>query len=149
MTINKRDSSSLYDTQIMKILQTLFLLLSVFSAQASIETYTFDNSQQEQDYKELIFELRCLVCQNQNLMDSNAGLAKDLRQQVHKMLVEEHKSKPEIIEYMVARYGEFVLYKPPVENHTLFLWAGPALFLLIGLIALFRFIRAQKDAPAE
>lgn len=119
------------------------------NAQASIETYEFDTAQQEADYKELIFELRCLVCQNQNLMDSNAGLAKDLRQQVHKMLVEDKASKTEIIDYMVARYGEFVLYKPPVENHTLFLWAGPALFLLMGLIMLFRFIRAQKDAPSN
>lgn len=124
-------------------------LLTISQAQASIETYEFQNTQQEQDYKELIFELRCLVCQNQNLADSNAGLAKDLRQQVHKMLVEDKNSKQEIIDYMVARYGEFVLYKPPVENHTLFLWGGPALFLLIGFIALFRFIRAQKDAPIE
>ncbi|WP_130536735.1 cytochrome c-type biogenesis protein CcmH [Thiomicrorhabdus indica] len=127
------------------LLASFFLTLS----HASIETYQFDNPQQEADYKELIFELRCLVCQNQNLADSNAGLAKDLREQVHKLLVEDKASKQDVIDYMVARYGEFVLYKPPVESHTLLLWAGPLLFLVIGLIALLRFINAQKNAPDE
>ncbi len=129
----------------------IFLILGFlsFASKASIETYQFDNAQQEADYKELIFELRCLVCQNQNLADSNAGLAKDLREQVHTLLVEKQASKQEVIDYMVARYGEFVLYKPPVKSHTLLLWAGPLLFLLIGLIALLRFIKAQKNAPDE
>lgn len=133
------------------ILLMIFSILSFLSlaSKASIETYQFDNAQQEADYKELIFELRCLVCQNQNLADSNAGLAKDLRQQVHKLLVEDKATKQEVIDYMVARYGEFVLYKPPVQSHTLLLWTGPLLFLLIGLIALLRFIKAQKNAPDE
>lgn len=132
------------------LLATIFLgALFAPVSQAAIESYQFDTAQQEADYKELIFELRCLVCQNQNLADSNAGLAKDLRQQTYKLLVEENASKQEVIDYMVARYGEFVLYKPPVENHTLLLWAGPALFLLFGFIALWRFIKAQKNAPDE
>jgi len=125
------------------------ILLFSTSCFAAIETYQFDTAQQEADYNQLIDELRCLVCQNQNLADSNADLAKDLRQQVHKMLVTEKANKQQIVDFMVARYGEFVLYKPPVENHTLLLWFGPMLFLLIGFFALFSYVKRQKNLPAE
>lgn len=112
---------------------------------AAIETYQFDTSAQEEAYKELIFELRCLVCQNQNLADSNAELAKDLRQQVYEMLTKQNANKDEIVDYMVARYGEFVMYKPPVEPNTYLLWVGPFLFLLIGLWILIRIIRNNQQ----
>ena len=85
------------------------------SANASIETYPFETEQQEKDYNILIDELRCLVCQNQNLADSNAELAQDLRKQVHTMLITEQKDKDSVVQYMVERYGDFVLYKPPVK----------------------------------
>ncbi|MBO1926999.1 cytochrome c-type biogenesis protein CcmH [Thiomicrorhabdus sp. 6S2-11] len=122
------------------------VLLSFHSQSfAAIETYQFDSVEQEEAYKELIFELRCLVCQNQNLADSNAELAQDLRQQVYEMLTKQNASKDEIVDYMVARYGEFVMYKPPVEPNTYLLWVGPFLFLLIGLWILIRIIRSNQQ----
>ncbi len=118
------------------------LLFSCTSgAQASIESYPFETVQQEQDYKILIDELRCMVCQNQNLADSNAELAQDLRKQIHSMLVDKAYSKEQVIDYMVNRYGDFVLYKPPVKSHTYLLWAGPFLFLLIGFWVALRIIK--------
>ncbi|BBP46685.1 hypothetical protein THMIRHAS_20580 [Thiosulfatimonas sediminis] len=127
------------------------LFISVSSANyAAIETYQFTDKQQEEDYKALIFELRCLVCQNQNLADSNAELAQDLRKQVFTMLTEQQASKAQIVDYMVARYGEFVMYKPPMEPNTYLLWLGPFLFLLIGLGILIRIIRSnQHNSSAE
>ena len=80
-------------------------------------------------------ELRCLVCQNQTIADSSAGLAVDLKNQVREM-VKKGQSQDEIVEYMVTRYGDFVLYRPPVKPTTMLLWAGPFLLLLIGLTVL-------------
>jgi len=114
------------------------------TAHAMIETYSFKTEQQEQDYKILIDELRCLVCQNQNLADSNAELAQDLRKQVHHMLVDKELNRHEIVDYMVDRYGDFVLYNPPVKSHTYLLWLGPLLFLLIGFWVAYRIIRESK-----
>ena len=85
----------------------------------------------EQRLKALSEELRCLVCQNQTLADSNADLAIDLRNQV-KALIDQGKSDAHIKEYLVARYGDFVLYKPPVQRNTWLLWFGPFAMLLLG-----------------
>lgn len=82
-------------------------------------------------------ELRCLVCQNQTLADSNAPLALDLRNQVREQLAA-GRSEQDVIDFMVARYGDFVLYRPPLKASTLFLWAGPFLFLLLGAYLLYR-----------
>lgn len=109
---------------------------------ASIETYSFDTPAQEKTYVELINELRCLVCQNQNLSDSNANLAKDLRTQVHQLIVVDKADKQMVIDYMVARYGDFVLYKPPVAMNTLLLWFAPLLFLALGLLFAVRMMKA-------
>jgi len=124
-----------------------FLTFTAFihTANASIETYPFETAQQEKDYNVLIDELRCLVCQNQNLADSNAELAQDLRKQVHTMLVTENKDKDSVIEYMVERYGDFVLYNPPVKSQTLLLWAGPFIFLLLGIGFLIRIVKQSKS----
>lgn len=130
------------------ILAILVFILSR-SASAASEPYPFENSEQEKTYKELLAELRCLVCQNQNLADSNADLAKDLRQQTYKMLVEENATKQEVVNFMVSRYGEFILYKPPVSAHTGLLWLGPLLFLLIGLFGLYRYIQKQQDVKGS
>jgi len=95
-------------------------------------------------------KLRCLVCQNQTIADSNAELAADLRRQIKEQIAA-GKSDKEIVDYMVARYGDFVLYQPPVKSTTLLLWAGPALLVLIGFIALARSVRARRsvsEAPA-
>jgi cytochrome c-type biogenesis protein CcmH len=122
----------------------MFLWLWFAPAQAAIEAYEFNDLQTEESYKALIQELRCLVCQNQNLADSDADLAKDLRQQTYEML-QQGKSQSEIVEYMVARYGDFVLYRPPVKSSTYLLWLGP--FVLLAGVLLMVFMRYRKPEP--
>ena len=128
----------------------LFVLLLALgsSAQATIETYTFDTPAQEQAYKHLVDELRCLVCQNQNLADSNAELAQDLRREIRTM-IGAGKSDKEIIDFMVVRYGDFVLYRPPVKGITLLLWGGPIALLLLGLFVLQRYLRQRARRMAD
>jgi cytochrome c-type biogenesis protein CcmH len=94
---------------------------------------------------EIAAELRCLVCQNQTLADSNASLAVDLKNEIKEML-RKNKTEEEIKAYMVERYGDFVLYRPPVKTTTLLLWAGPVIFLLAGLAAVVVVVR-KRAAP--
>lgn len=119
----------------------LFLMLSPL-AQA-IDSRQFTNPEQQQAYETLTSELRCLVCQNQTIADSNAELAADLRRQVQEML-EQGKSQDEIVRFMTDRYGDFVLYKPPFKLKTGLLWLGPVAFLLLGLVAVFFVIRHKR-----
>jgi cytochrome c-type biogenesis protein CcmH len=103
--------------------------------------------QYEARYKTLINELRCLVCQNETLADSNAELAVDLRREIRGMLVD-GKSDPEITEFLVARYGDFVLYNPPVKPTTMMLWYGPFALLALGiLIAVITIRRRGRATP--
>ena len=88
-------------------------------------------------------QLRCLVCQNQTIAETNAELAQDLRRQVHEQIAT-GKSDREIIQYMVDRYGDFVLYRPPLKGTTALLWGGPALLLLVGAVVLARVLRSRK-----
>ncbi len=123
-----------------------FVLFSSFYW-AAVEFRQFDDPQQEQQYQELINELRCLVCQNQTIADSNADLAKDLRRQVYEML-QQGKSQQEIVDFMTRRYGDFVLYNPPLKAKTMILWLGPAVFIVIGLLVLWIISRrklSQKE----
>lgn len=122
--------------------------LFVSSSMASIEVHTFQTPQQEALYNDLIAELRCLVCQNQNLADSNSALAQDLRGKTYEM-VSSGASREQIIAFMVDRYGDFVLYKPPVKSSTLLLWLGPLLFLLLGLGVLFSILRNKRKSLAS
>jgi cytochrome c-type biogenesis protein CcmH len=125
----------------------LALFLGCFSLLTSAQNlYPFATLKQEAQFTHLLKELRCLVCQNQDLADSQAGLAKDLRLQVYD-LVQEGKSDGEIINYLRARYGDFILFKPPVKWLTALLWFGPALFLIIGLSVFWRAClrRGQRD----
>ncbi len=92
-------------------------------------------------------ELRCLVCQNQNIADSNAELAQDLRREIRTM-IRDGKSDKEIIDFMVVRYGDFVLYRPPLKGATLLLWGGPLLLLALGLFALVRYQRRRAERVA-
>lgn len=128
-----------------KFYSLLFIGLLVLSGKlfAGVEIQRFENAQQQQQYKKLIDELRCLVCQNQNLADSDAELAQDLRKKVADMIVS-NKSEDEIIDYMVARYGDFVLYRPPFKLQTLLLWLGPFLILVVAVLVLVKNIRAQQ-----
>lgn len=115
----------------LRLLASLCLLWSM-SAQAVIETYQFDSPELRDRYHVFVKELRCPKCQNQNLEDSNAGVASDLRREVHRLLHEGY-SDDEIYDYMVARYGEFVLYRPKASGITLYLWLAPAVLLVLAI----------------
>ena len=111
---------------------------------AQVEFRTFKNTEQERQYNVLIDELRCLVCQNQNLKDSNSDLAKDMRNKVFSML-SDGKNKNDIVEHMVERYGDFVLYKPPFKSITLLLWIGPLLFFVIAFVSVVRIVKSRNQ----
>ncbi|MDD5319924.1 MAG: cytochrome c-type biogenesis protein CcmH [Methylococcales bacterium] len=128
----------------MKRLLFIFLLMMSCSSDA-VDTRQLSDPKQQEAYETLTSELRCLVCQNQTIADSNAELAADLRRQVYEML-QQGKSRQEIIRFMTDRYGDFVLYKPPFKGKTSILWIAPVVFLLMGLITVFFFIRRKKAA---
>ena len=125
------------------IRKVCFFLLFCPLLQA-IEVYEFDNPEQEALYQQLTKELRCLVCQNQNLADSDAGLAKDLKDQVAEF-VRAGKNAEAIKQYMIERYGDFVNYDPPMNASTAFLWFSPLLVFLLGGVILFVKIRSASD----
>lgn len=129
----------------MNALITILLLSLSFTVNAGVEAREFANTEQEQDYNSLTSELRCLVCQNQTIADSNADLAADLRRQVYEML-QQGKSKEDIIQFMTDRYGDFVLYNPPLKAKTGLLWLGPVVFLLIGLCVTILYVKRKKVA---
>ena len=115
-------------------LSRLVILFLVFAVSISVmaqEPLVFENQQQQERFDKLTLELRCLVCQNQNLADSDAPLAHDLRREVHEMLIA-GKSNNEIKDFLVTRYGDFVLYRPPVQKNTYLLWLAPLIMLLAG-----------------
>ena len=114
---------------------------------AAIEPREFPTPEQDALYHELIGELRCLVCQNQNLAESDAPLAKDLRDEIAKM-VREGRDREEVVDFLVARYGDFVLYRPPLRRDTWLLWAGPFVLLAAGLAALAVVLRRRQRATA-
>lgn len=122
-----------------------FCLLMVIGA-TSAQAPTLD-APQEARYHQLINELRCLVCQNQTIAESNAPLAVDLRNQVTKQLAE-GRSNAEITRYLTDRYGDFVLYRPPFKASTALLWAGPFLLLLGALLWALRFMLGSRKSAA-
>ncbi|MEI6146657.1 MAG: cytochrome c-type biogenesis protein [Methylococcales bacterium] len=126
----------------MKPLILLFLLTFTISSHA-VDSRQLSDPKQQESYETLTKELRCLVCQNQTIADSNAELASDLRRQVYEML-QQGKSEQEIIRFMTDRYGDFVLYKPPFAGKTSLLWIAPGLFLFMGLTTVFFVIRRKK-----
>ncbi len=130
----------------MKILRFLCLFLSLglcLNLQAAtVEPRVFDNPEQESRYKRLIVELRCLVCQNQNIADSNAELATDLRRETYNM-IRAGKTDEQIVTFMVSRYGDFVLYRPPVKSTTYLLWAAPLILVVVGLLIMFSQVRRR------
>ena len=120
---------------------------AVVHAQSVFEPRGFASPEHEQRYHTLIDELRCLVCQNQTIAESNADLASDLRREVYRM-VEDDRSAEEIAGFMVARYGDFVLYRPPLQERTVLLWAGPFLLAAIGLAMLGVQLRRRRRTAA-
>jgi len=113
----------------MKFLFFIFFTHAIFAAEP---LYTFASPKQTTQFQHLLYDLRCLVCQNQNLADSNAPLAKDLRREVYKLVQQGH-SDQDIYNYLTQRYGDFILFNPPMKGITMLLWLGPGLFLCIGL----------------
>lgn len=108
----------------------------------------FEDPALEAAYQVLINEVRCLVCQNQTIADSNAPLASDLRREIRRMMGE-GASREQIIEFLVARYGDFVLYRPPFQSNTLALWGAPVLLLAIGAVVFVRIVRVRMSQPLE
>ena len=117
----------------------LFLTAILFSSVAfsAIDALNFTSPQQESDYHQLTQSLRCPQCQNNNIADSNATIAVDMRGKVFELL-QEGKSKNDVVDYMVARYGNFVTYDPPMTASTLVLWIAPLLLVLLGVVFLLR-----------
>ena len=131
----------------------VLLLIAIFDVShkpvlASIEAVEFNDPKLLSRYQSLIAELRCLVCQNQNLADSDADLAKGLRRKTEEML-KANKTDKEILSYMQERYGDFVLYRPPLNAMTTFLWLGPFVLLLIAFISLILMIKRQQSFTVE
>jgi len=117
-----------------RLVYVLGLLLACLgTAQASIDTYEFSTQAERERYRTLVEELRCPKCQNQNIADSDAPIAMDMRDEIYSKL-EAGQSDEEIIGFLVERYGDFVRYKPPVNSKTVILWYGPAAFLAFGLL---------------
>jgi len=127
---------------------SLLVQLHVFAA-IGAQTSAADDPALEAKVQRVAQELRCLVCQNQTIADSNAELAQDLRREVRTMIAS-GKSEAEVRRFMVERYGDFVLYRPPFQGTTMALWVGPFLLLLVGLWIAQRLVRARRRAvPAD
>ena len=133
----------------MKLLRILlgFLLLTA-SANAIDVVAAFDDPEMQARYEKIISEVRCLKCQNQTIKDSNAFLAADLRREIRHML-EEGKTDDEIYEFLVARYGDFALYRPRASGKTLILWIAPMMFLVFGALALWRVVQRRMALPID
>jgi cytochrome c-type biogenesis protein CcmH len=127
---------------------TLWLGIAALNAQAKEAAPLANDPLTEKRMQAISAELRCLVCQNQTIADSNADLANDFRREIRK-LIGEGKSDNEILEFMVARYGDFVRYRPPLKGTTILLWAGPAALLIIGLTTLILYLRRRNSAISD
>lgn len=128
---------------------SIFVVLSLAASlawAADPAVFSFDDPAEEQRFQRITQELRCLVCQNQSLADSHAELAGDLRREIHAMM-RAGRSDAQIIEFMVRRYGAFVLYRPPLTKWTFALWFGPAALLGIAALLLFRSLRRRGRLP--
>ena len=125
------------------------LMLAIASVSVAKEAVpTAEDPELEKRVNEIAAELRCLVCQNQTIADSHAALAVDLKNQVREM-VREGKTRDDVVDYMVARYGDFVRYRPPVKPETYLLWVGPFLLLAGGLLLLMVNLKKRKTMVAD
>ena len=110
---------------------SVFLLITQQNIYAQVDTFEFDNDEQQGRFRQLSNELRCPMCQNTNLSGSTGGVAEDLRREIHRMILE-GMSNEEIEQFMFERYGDFIFYRPRLRAETILLWFGPLLFLIIG-----------------
>ena len=129
------------------LITAFILAATVAHARSVFEPRGFSSPEHEERYYALVDELRCLVCQNQTIAESNADLASDLRREVYRM-VEDGRSPEQITGFMVARYGDFVLYRPPLRGGTVLLWSGPFLLAAVGLAVLAVYLRRRRRTPA-
>ena len=125
-----------------------YLFLLYFFVIALVPAHAADDAALEQRVQRIAAELRCLVCQNQSLADSHADLAVDLKNKVREQL-KQGASEKDVLNFMTERYGDFVLYRPPLRATTLLLWFGPGLLLVAGLVALFLRLRRRTTQPVE
>lgn len=132
----------------MRSLLVFGFLLFALPAAAIDTDKAFDDPVLQARYEKLIEEVRCLKCQNQNIRDSNAFLASDLRREIRRMLAED-MSDDEIFDFLVARYGEFALYRPRMQGKTLVLWLAPLLLLVAGGGTLFVILRRRMSMPID
>ncbi len=133
----------------MKRLLTLLVVMLAVSPVAAIDTgKAFDDPVLQARYEKLISEVRCLKCQNQSIKDSNVFLAADLRREIRR-LIAEGKTDPEILDFLVTRYGEFALYRPRTTGKTLILWLAPFLLVLFGGFAMFRVLSHRMSMPLD
>jgi len=128
----------------MRVLLMLLALLPMLASATNAADISGLNAEQEARYRTLTNQLRCLVCQNQNIADSDAPLAADLRNQVKRQLLA-GESNQQITDYLTERYGDFVLYKPPFKAITLLLWFGPVLLVLLALGMAYAFARRSRS----
>ncbi len=126
----------------------LFSMATISTVAAPIETFKFESAETEKVFHKLSEELRCLVCQNQNIAESNADLAKDLRLEIYNML-SQGKTEDEIVDFMVQRYGDYVLYRPPFKPMTWLLWFGPVIVFVFGVVFAIRLMKAQSSAVVD
>ena len=124
----------------MKFFLLLFLILSLAIFSAPVPFYSFDSPSQEQLFTRITTESRCLVCQNQSLSDSDAPLAVDLRNDIYR-LVKQGKDEKMIQDFLVERYGDYILLCPPINKSTWILWISPFLLLVLGFGVLFCYLR--------
>ena len=125
-----------------------FATLLVTNLMAIDTGEAFDNPSLQARYETLIAEVRCVTCQNQSIKDSNAFIASDLRREIRRLMVE-GKTDAEVKEFLVTRYGDFVLYRPRFEGKLIILWIAPVFFFLIGGIALVRTVRHRMALPID
>ena len=137
---------TVFSQQLFSSLTVILVLLA--SAVQAQEPLVFDDPEQEARYNQLTVELRCLVCQNQNLADSDAPLAQDLRKEIYDMM-QTGQSNEQIKTFLVDRYGDFVLYRPAIGGNTLALWLFPGVLLGIGAITVFFTVRKRNRKLAE
>lgn len=131
-----------------RVVLFIIILLAFAGALIAKEAQPVEDPQIEQRMKALTQQLRCLVCQNETLAESHADLAEDLRQEIRGQM-KAGKSDQEILAFLTQRYGDFVLYRPPVKLSTYFLWFGPFVLLVAGTAVLYRYIRRRRELIQE
>ena len=132
----------------MQKLCLLILILIPVLTSAAIEEYAFESPEEEERFKQLIYEMRCPKCLNSNLAGSDAPIAADLRQEIYDQ-VSEGRSTEEIVEFMSSRYGDFILYRPRLTAGTMLLWFGPPLLLIFGFLIVRQLMKRSQLQPVE